>query len=330
MKMSKIQSITVGFLLLVVVVVASASASITVLSPNGGETWNKGTSYPITWSYTGSVGSKVNVALFRDDNFLNYLASNVPIGSGGAGSYTWLIPAGTVTGSNYKIGVQSSSYPGIYDLSNTVFTIGAGVPPTITVTSPNGAESWVIGSTHAVTWTSSGDVGANVKIEVLKAGSVVQTLSSSDPNDGTYSWTIATTLVTGTDYRIRITSATNTAIKDSSDADFALTQAPTTGTTHFGEWQFITTTPGIDSYSETATTDGFVMGYCSGIGPEGRIYGATGSSSLLDIIAYAYRPQRTFFTEITILMPIRKGDLWRVWWENCDDRVKIKWLPLTV
>src|SRR5665647_3049752 len=107
MKMTEIQSITVGFLLLVIVVVASASASITVLSPNGGETWNKGTSYPITWCYTGSLGSNVNVALFRENIFLYYIKSNVPIGSSGSGSYTWQIPAGTATGSNYKIGVQS-------------------------------------------------------------------------------------------------------------------------------------------------------------------------------------------------------------------------------
>ena len=78
--------------------------------------------------------------------------------------------------------------------------------PTITVTSPNGGESWVRGSNHAITWTSSGTVGSNVKIELLKAGVVVQTLSSSTANAGTYSWTLSTGLATGSDYKIRITS----------------------------------------------------------------------------------------------------------------------------
>jgi len=207
--------------------ITTSTPSITVTSPNGGETWNKGTSYPITWSSTGSLGSSVNIALFNGNSFLNYITTNVPIGSGGSGSYTWQIPAGTATGSTYKIGVQSASQTSMYDLSNNDFTITpATTTPSITVTSPNGAESWAPGSNHAITWTSTGDVGSNVKIEVLKAGSVVQTLSSSDPNDGTFSWTLATTLVEGTDYRIRITSTTNTAITDSSNANFAMALVP--------------------------------------------------------------------------------------------------------
>ena len=65
------------------------------------------------------------------------------------------------------------------------------------------------GLTPTITWTSSGSVGSYVKIELLKAGVVKQTISTSTPNDGTYSsWTIPSTLATGTDYRIRITSTT--------------------------------------------------------------------------------------------------------------------------
>ena len=155
----------------------------------------------------------------------------MPIGSGGSGSYTWQIPAGTATGSTYKIGVQSASQTSIYDLSNNGFTITSGtITPSITVTAPNGAESWVQGSSHAITWTSTGDVGSNVKIEVLKAGSVVQTLSSSDLNDGTYTWTISTALEAGADYQIRITSTTNAAVTDSSNANFAITSGTTTPT----------------------------------------------------------------------------------------------------
>ena len=108
-------------------------------------------------------------------------------------------------------------------------TVTSGTtPPTITVSAPNGGESWVQGSTHAITWTSTGDIGSNVKIEVLKAGSVVQTLSSSDLNDGTYTWTISTARVAGADYQIRITSTTNAAVTDSSNANFAITSGTTT------------------------------------------------------------------------------------------------------
>ena len=70
----------------------------------------------------------------------------------------------------------------------------------ITVITPNDGESWVRGSTNRIAWTSSGSVGSYVKIELLKAGAVVQTILSSTPNDGSYSsWTIPTGLATGTD-----------------------------------------------------------------------------------------------------------------------------------
>jgi parallel beta-helix repeat protein len=66
-----------------------------------------------------------------------------------------------------------------------------------------------------------------VKIEVLKAGAVVQTITSSTPNDGSYNagWTISPSLTTGTDYRIRITSTTNPAITDTSNNYLTLTPA---------------------------------------------------------------------------------------------------------
>jgi len=37
--------------------------SITVMSPDGGDTWQRGTSQTITWSYTGSPGSMVKIVL---------------------------------------------------------------------------------------------------------------------------------------------------------------------------------------------------------------------------------------------------------------------------
>ena len=41
-------------------------------------------------------------------------------------------------------------------------------PPAITITSPNGGETWLKDSTHDITWTSSGNTGSNVRIELLK------------------------------------------------------------------------------------------------------------------------------------------------------------------
>ena len=39
--------------------------SITVTSPNGGETWQRGTSHTVTWDYSGSPGSTVKITLLK-------------------------------------------------------------------------------------------------------------------------------------------------------------------------------------------------------------------------------------------------------------------------
>ena len=47
---------------------------------------------------------------------------------------------------------------------------------------------------------SSGSVGSHVKVELMKAGVVSQTISASTPNDGMFTnWTIPSTLASGTD-----------------------------------------------------------------------------------------------------------------------------------
>jgi hypothetical protein len=105
--------------------------------------------------------------------------------------------------------------------------------PSITVTSPNGGESWVCGSYHAITWTNAYSSGTTVRIELWRGGlglpippTLVQTLASTETNDGSYSWTISTSLTPATDYRIRI-SSTTTAATDGSDAFFTITGIPT-------------------------------------------------------------------------------------------------------
>ena len=52
-------------LLVNITLVPVAVPTITVTSPNGGETWQRGTSHTVTWSYTGSPGSNVKITLLK-------------------------------------------------------------------------------------------------------------------------------------------------------------------------------------------------------------------------------------------------------------------------
>ena len=65
--------------------------------------------------------------------------------------------------------------------------------PFITVTSPNGSENWQVGSSHEITWTSSGASG-NVRIEYsVNNGSSWTGVIASTPDDVTQPWTIPNT-----------------------------------------------------------------------------------------------------------------------------------------
>ena len=100
-----------------------AVSSITVTSPNGGETWKQGTSHPITWSYTGSPGSAVKIDLMKNGIFYQQVTPSTSIGSAGSGSYSWTIRTITTPGTTYKIRVTSTTNSSYNDTSNANFII---------------------------------------------------------------------------------------------------------------------------------------------------------------------------------------------------------------
>ena len=83
--------------------------AITLISPNGGETWKRGTVQTIRWTYTGNPGSIVKIELLKGVVVNRIIASFASTGTGGNGSYRWSIPASQTTGTDYKIRITSTS-----------------------------------------------------------------------------------------------------------------------------------------------------------------------------------------------------------------------------
>lgn len=194
------------------------NGSLTVTSPNGGENWARGTAHTITWSSVGSAGSSVKIELLKAGAVNRVITSS----TANDGSYSWTVPSTQTQGTDYKIRVTSTSNSVIQDSSNANFSITSGTTRSLTVTSPNGGESWARSTVHTITWSSVGSVGSYVKIELLKAGAVNRVITSSTTNDGSYSWTVPSTQTLGADYTVRITSSSNVAIKDSSNSNFTI------------------------------------------------------------------------------------------------------------
>ncbi len=94
----------------------------------------------------------------------------------------------------------------------------------ITVTSPNGGESWMVGSSQNITWTSIGSI-EKVKIRYsTNNGSSWSTVASSTANDGKYSWTIPN--VSSSQCLVRVSDAATNTPSDTSDDVFTIYSTP--------------------------------------------------------------------------------------------------------
>ena len=196
---------------------------ITVTSPNGGESWGGGTLQTIRWTYTGNPGSSVRIELLKGGVLNRTIIASRSVGSGGTGFFMWTVPSSQAPGNDYAIRVTSTTNGSFTDTSNANFTIFA---PTITVTSPNGGESWAVGTPHAITWTYTGYPGSSVRIELLKGGAVVRTIANSTSvgagGNGSFNWTVPLSQTPGSDYRIRVRSFSNGSFTDTSNANFTI------------------------------------------------------------------------------------------------------------
>ena len=97
--------------------------NITVVQPNGAETWQAGTPQTIKWSYSGNAGAFARIDLLKGGLFNRLISPSAPIGVNGNGSYTWKVPATLAKGSNYSIRIKSVTSSSATDTSDSYFSI---------------------------------------------------------------------------------------------------------------------------------------------------------------------------------------------------------------
>jgi hypothetical protein len=98
--------------------------SITVISPNGAESWERGTTHEIQWTRTGTMSSNTfNIYLLKGGTVSSFIGSFSLDLVHQTQSYSWTIPAGQTLGSDYQIRVTDSGSLPYTDSSNAVFTI---------------------------------------------------------------------------------------------------------------------------------------------------------------------------------------------------------------
>ncbi len=196
---------------------------IALLTPVGGESWEVGNQYQITWDASKSIAS-LNIDLSVDSGS----TYPISIGSGETndGTCLWTIPSGA-DGTQCRVRIKDpvSSADSISDANFTILSKG------ISVSWPNGGETWQIDCPESVLWTSVGGINS-VDISLLVdygSGPTESVIASNVPNTGTYfvvdigpflpsvedmnGWDIDTA-------KIRVTSHSDADVFDKSDGPF--------------------------------------------------------------------------------------------------------------
>lgn len=158
-----------------------SAQAIRVHSPNGNETWVRGSNQAITWKFLDiSDATRVKLVLFKDGtgpaNKLGNIVQNIPIGRDGLGSHSWSVgnyEGGTAPDSVRCYFIRVITMDGTQrDESNAPFsisTVGAigfilppppsnpnssrtVIAPGIIIDSPRAGDQWLEGDMHDITW----------------------------------------------------------------------------------------------------------------------------------------------------------------------------------
>ncbi|MDP3149075.1 MAG: LamG domain-containing protein, partial [Ignavibacteria bacterium] len=201
---------------------------VTVTTPNGGEQWIVGATQSITWTSSNVANVKLEYTTNNGTNW-NSILTSIPAS---VGSYVWTIP--NTPSTNCKVRISDVTNSLFADTSDNVFSI---ILPKVTVTAPNGAEQWIVGTTQSITWTSSNV--ANVKLEyTTNNGTNWNSILTSTPASvGSFVWTIPNT--PSTNCLVRVSDVANIAVPDLSDNVFSIILPKVTVTAPNGGEQWI-------------------------------------------------------------------------------------------
>ena len=184
--------------------------TIALSHPAAGAKWRQGEEVQISWSWTGMAGGSVMITLWQGESQVAVAAPSWPAGDQGKGSITWKVPANLPPG-EYQLRIRSLRDARIEDRRDV--SIG---PPVVEITSPFPYETWFSGDAYPIEWRYLGDIGEEVRLELLDGeGAVAAVIAASYPAGpygyGRYCWQVPS-LPAG-EYRLRLYSTANPALK---------------------------------------------------------------------------------------------------------------------
>ena len=237
----------------------NADPTCTLTSPTGGETWDAGSIHNITWDAADSIASNLDYLIeYSTDNGANWTTEDTQTGqTQGSKTYSWTVPGADSILCKVRVTATDCATNSNTSTSAT-FTIDDTTDPTISVTAPNGGESWAAGSTQTIAWDCTDNVPGNNMTYALyyctsyssctTCATPITTLNNQAQGSRTHSWTVPTPPVgtapfTTSRVRVLATDVGSNTAEDCSDANFTITVDTTdptcsiTSPTSSSSWQ---------------------------------------------------------------------------------------------
>jgi hypothetical protein len=184
---------------------------IDILSPLGGEVWQFGEIHNLNWIYSNLDEMMIE---FSSDNGANW--TTLTTVDPRYGSYQFTVPDIISTECRFRL---SDVVPGGSSVTSKLFTI---TKTNITLSQPNGGESWKKGSTQLIKWDHFGVTNAKIELSTDGGTSYPIVIAATTPASAKqYSWTVSNNL--STNCKIRISDVSNSNIKSMSTSVFAIT-----------------------------------------------------------------------------------------------------------
>ncbi len=190
---------------------------VRLTSPNGGERWATGSPHALTWIALGVARVKIE---YSTDGGSNWNVVNTV--DAASGSYSWAIPL--AESDRCLVRITDAEATERTDSSDAVFTI---MQPYITVTAPNGGETWNAGGVQTIQWSSDGVDKVRLEYSVDSGLSWNRIANNYPASNGSYSWIplqVGSTLCT-----VRVVDTSHESVSDTSDGVFRIVQILSVG-----------------------------------------------------------------------------------------------------
>lgn len=196
---------------------------VDVVSPNGGEQWEIGGVQQITWvAYDNKRVDSVSISYSYDSASTWFAVSD---GEPDDSSYDWTIPGPPSDSCLVRIVAFDFAGQTGVDTSDALFIITDTTLPSVSVIYPDGGEVLQAGAVDTIRWAAyDNDVIDSVSVFYSSdSGAAWQTLSTGEPNDSLYEWSIPAVVSDSCLVRVLAFDARGNTSYDESESLFSIT-----------------------------------------------------------------------------------------------------------